>query len=125
MSRIITSVCLMLAISVYSVFAAFVIRNENDKLSQIVAEISMHNQNGDTEKTSAAAERLNGEWNRFERKMSVFVRDDKLGVISASVARIEPYVTEANDELEAELQNISRQLELLYRTELPTWYNIL
>lgn len=125
MSRIITSVCLMLAISVYSVFAAFVIHNENDKLSQVVAEISMHNQNGDTEKTSAAAERLNDEWNKFEKKMSVFVRDDKLNIISSSVARIEPYVTEANDELEAELQNISRQLELLYRTELPTWYNIL
>lgn len=125
MSRIITSVCLMLAIMAYSAFAAFVIRNENDELSQIVAEISMHNQNGDTEKTSAAAERLNDEWYRFERKMSVFVRDDKLNIISASVARVKPYVTEANDELEAELQNISRQLELLYRTELPTWYNIL
>lgn len=125
MSRIITSVCLMLAIMAYSAFAAFVIRNENDELSQIVAEISMHNQNGDTEKTSAAAERLNDEWYKFERKMSVFVRDDKLNIISASVARVKPYVTEANDELEAELQNISRQLELLYRTELPTWYNIL
>lgn len=125
MSRIVTSVCLMAAIMIYSVFAAFVIRSENDELSQIVDEISMHNQNGDTEKTSAAAEKLNGEWHRFERKMSVFVRDDKLSIISASVARVKPYVTEANDELEAELQNISRQLELLYRTELPTWYNIL
>ena len=115
----------MLAIMIYSVFVAFVIRNENRELLQIIDEISMHDQNGDSEKASAAAEKLNGEWYRFERKMSVFVRDDKLNIISASVARVKPYVTEANDELKAELQNISRQLELLYRTELPTWYNIL
>ena len=115
----------MLAIMLYSVFAAFVIHNENDNISRIIDEISMHDQNGDSEKASDAAEKLGDEWYRFERKMSVFVRDDKLNIISASVARVKPYVTEANDELEAELQNISRQLELLYRTELPTWYNIL
>lgn len=115
----------MLAIAIYSVFAAFVIRNENDELSQIIDEISMHDQNDDSEKAYAAAERLNDKWYKFERKISIFVSDDKLNIISASVARVKPYVTDANDELKAELQNISRQLELLYRTELPTWYNIL
>lgn len=125
MSRIITAVCLMLAITLYSVFAAFVIHNENHKISQIVDEISMHNKNGDSEKASAAAERLNTEWDKFEIIMTVFVRSDKINNLSSSVARVKPYVTEANDELEAELQNISSQLDLLYRAELPTWYNIL
>ena len=125
MSRVKTAVCLMLAIMLYAVFAAFVIRHENGELSQIIDEISMHNLSGDSEKASAAAEKLNDEWYRFERKMSIFVRDDKLNIISSSVARVKPYVTEANDELEAELQNVRRQIELLYRTELPTWYNIL
>lgn len=125
MSRIITAVCLMLAITLYSVFAAFVIHNENHKISQIVDEISMHNKNGDSEKASAAAERLNTEWDKFEIIMTVFVRSDKINTISSAVARVKPYVTEANDELEAELQNINRQLDLLYRAELPTWYNIL
>lgn len=125
MSRIIIAVCLMLAIMLYSVFAAFVIHNENDNILQIIDEISMHNKNGDSEKAFAAAERLNTEWDKFEIIMTVFVRSDKINTISSSVARVKPYVTEANDELEAELQNISSQIELLYRTELPTWYNIL
>lgn len=125
MSRIITAVCLMLSITLYSVFAAFVIHNENHKISQIVDEISMHNKNGDSEKASAAAERLNTEWDKFEIIMTVFVRSDKINNLSSSVARVKPYVTEANDELEAELKNISSQLDLLYRAELPTWYNIL
>ncbi|MCM1024627.1 MAG: DUF4363 family protein [Prevotella sp.] len=125
MSRVVTSVCLMLAIMAYSVFAAFVIRNENGKISAIIGEINLYEQSGDVEKASAAADRLNENWFRFERKMSVFVRDDKLNTISASVARVKPYITEANDELDAELRHISRQLELLYRAELPAWYNIL
>lgn len=125
MSRIVTSVCLMLAIMAYSVFAVLVIRNENMELSAIIGEINLHEQGGDVEKASAAADELNEKWYSFERKMSVFVRDDRLNTISASVARVKPYITEANDELDAELRNISRQLELLYRTELPTWYNIL
>lgn len=125
MSRVITSFCLILAIAVYSAVAACIIKNENEKLSDIIEEISLHDQNGDSEKASAAAERLDREWHTFERKMSVFVRDDKLNTISIAVARVKPYVTDANDELQAELKNIDRQLELLYRTELPTWYNIL
>ncbi len=125
MNRVITSVCLMAAVIAYSIAAIFVIRHENSELIGIIDEISVFNQNGDSEKASAAAEVLSLEWYTFERRMSVFVRDDKLNTISASVARVKPYIEEANDELDAELQNISRQLTILYRTELPVWYNIL
>ncbi len=125
MSRLITSVCLMLAIAAYSVFAAFVIKDENEELDSIIEEITAYTQYNDVEKASEAADKLNKKWDKFERKMSVFVRDDKLNTISTSVSRVKPYLEEANDELDAELRNISRQLDLLYRMELPTWYNIL
>lgn len=125
MKRVVMAVCLILAIIAYSVAAALIIRHENAELISVIDEISAYSEKGDSEKASAAAEVLNLEWYDFERKMSAFVRDDKLNTISASVARIKPYIEEANDELEAELQNISRQLTILYRAELPMWYNIL
>lgn len=115
----------MLAIIAYSVFAVFVIKDENGELDSIIEEITAYSQNNDTEKASAAADKLNKEWGKFERKMSIFVRDDKLNTISTSVSKVKPYLEETNDELDAELRNISRQLDLLYRMELPTWYNIL
>ena len=57
--------------------------------------------------------------------MSIFVADEKLNNISSSVAKIPGFVAEANDELDAELDSIRRQLRLLCRGELPVWYNLL
>ncbi len=125
MNRVIMSVCLMLAIIFYSTASAFIIGHENNKLISVIDEISAYSEKGDSEKAVAAAELLSLEWYKYERRMSVLVRDDKLNTISASVARIKPYIEEANDELDAELQNISRHLTIIYRTELPMWYNIL
>ncbi len=125
MNRVITACCLIAAIILYSASAALIIRSENAELIEIIGQISECNEKGDSENASAAAQRLNYKWRSFERKMSVFVRDDKLNSISTSVARISPYIDEANDELDAELQNIRRQLTLIYRGELPAWYNIL
>ncbi len=125
MNRVIMSVCLMLAIIFYSTASAFIIGHENNKLISVIDEISAYSEKGDSEKAVAAAELLSLEWYKYERRMSVLVRDDKLNTISASVARIKPYIEEANDELDAELQNISRHLTIIYRTELPIWYNIL
>lgn len=125
MSRLITSVCLILAIIAYSVCAAFVIKDENSELNEIIDSIRTQNENDDTVGAAKSADRLNEKWERFERKMSVLVKDDKLNNISTSVSRVKPYIEEANDELDAELRNITRQLDLLYRMELPLWYNIL
>lgn len=109
----------------YSAAAVLIIRRENRELIAVTDEIIEYNKNGDSEKASEAAVRLNEGWHKFERSMSVFIRDDKLNSLSASVARIEPYIMSANDELEAELHNVRRQLTLIYRSELPAWYNIL
>ena len=125
MNRVITAVLIIAAIIGYSAFAAWVIRNENEELIAITGEIAGFNKNEDTANAKAAAERLTEKWNDFEKKMSLFVRDDKLNTLSMSVSKVSPYVTAANDELDAELESIERQLRLIYRSELPLWYNIL
>ena len=124
MNRVIVSFFLMVGIVLCAVGSAAVIRNENRELIEIIDEIILYSENGDNGKASAAAERLSAEWNDFERKMSVLVRDDKLNAISASVAKIEPYADGENEELTAELNSIRRQLYIIYRGELPVWYSI-
>ena len=124
MNRVIVSFCLLVGIVLCAVGSAEGIRNENDELIEIIDEIILYSENGDDGMASAAAEKLSVKWNDFERKMSLLVRDDKLNTVSASVARIKPYVSDANDELAAELQNIRKQLSIIYRSELPVWYNI-
>ncbi|MBP1561393.1 MAG: DUF4363 family protein [Oscillospiraceae bacterium] len=125
MKRVILAFCLIGTVMAYSAAAVLIIRSESRELIEVTDEIIEYNKSGDSEKASEAAVMLNEKWHEFERSMSVFVRDDKLNNLSASVARVEPYIQSANDELEAELQNVRRQLTLIYRSELPAWYNIL
>lgn len=124
MSRVITAFSIIAAIIAYSVFAAFVIRNESSELISITNEIKELNKINDAVNADAAAEKLMEQWYDFEKKMSIFVRDDKLSELSKAVSKVRPYITDANDELNAELENIDRQLWLIYRSELPVWYNI-
>ena len=124
MSRVVTAFSIIVAIIAYLVFAAFIIRNESSELISITDEIKDLNKINDAVNADAAAEKLTEQWYDFEKKMSIFIRDDKLNELSRSVSKVRPYITDANDELNAELENIDRQLWLIYRSELPTWYNI-
>lgn len=125
MKRVVIAAAIIAAIMVYSASAAVIIKNRNSELIAVTEEISEYNKTGDSEKAAAAADMLQKKWYAFEREMSVFVRDDKLNNLSASVAKIPSYIAAANDELDAELESIHRQLNIIYRSELPTWYNIL
>lgn len=125
MKRVVIAAAIIAAIMVYSTSAAVIIKNRNSELIAVTEEIREYNKAGDSEKAAAAADVLQNKWYAFEREMSVFVRDDKLSALSASVAKIPSYITSANDELDAELESIHRQLNIIYRSELPTWYNIL
>lgn len=125
MNRVVIAAAIIAAIMVYSASAVVIIKNRNSELIAVTEEIREYNKIGDSEKAAAAADVLQNKWYAFEREMSVFVRDDKLSTLSASVAKIPSYINSANDELDAELESIHRQLNIIYRSELPTWYNIL
>ena len=125
MNRVVIAAAIIAAIMVYSASAVVIIKNRNSELIEVTEEIREYNKIGDSEKAAAAADVLQNKWYAFEREMSVFVRDDKLSTLSASVAKIPSYINSANDELDAELESIHRQLNIIYRSELPTWYNIL
>lgn len=124
MKRVIISAAIIAAIMVYSAAAPIIVKQRNSELIAVTEEIREYNKQGYSEKAAAAADVLQKEWYAFEREMSVLLRDDRLNTVSASVAKIPSYITAANDELDAELESIRRQLELIYRTELPMWYNI-
>ncbi len=125
MKRFVTALVLISAIIVYSVIASVCLFGWQDIITDTIDEIKLYNEKGDSEKTSAAADELTDEWSRLEKKMSIFLRDEKLNNISSAVAKVPQFVTEANDELDAELESIRRQLKLLCRGELPLWYNLL
>ena len=125
MKRVIIAFGLVFAIIAYSVTAAVCLRGWCNEITALIDNVAEQNKSGDSGKTSAAADGLSREWRLLEKKMSMFVCDEKLNSISSSVAKVPQFVSEANDELDAELESIRRQVNLLYRGELPLWYNLL
>ncbi len=125
MKRVKAAFVLIGAIILYSVIASVCLVNWQSGITEIIDEIKIYNTSGDIGKISAAADKLTDEWTSLEKKMSIFVCDEKLNNISSSVAKVPQFVKEANDELDAELESIRRQLKLLCRGELPLWYNLL
>lgn len=125
MKRFVVALILIAVIVSYSVIAAFCLNSWQTDVTGIIDEIQLYSENGGEENASVAADKLIDEWIVIEKKMSIFVADEKLNNISSSVAKIPGFVAEANDELDAELDSIRRQLRLLCRGELPVWYNLL
>jgi len=125
MKRFVIALILIAVIVSYSVIAAFCLNSWQADVTGIIDEIQLYSENGGEENASVAADKLIDEWIVIEKKMSIFVADEKLNNISSSVAKIPGFVAEANDELDAELDSIRRQLRLLCRGELPVWYNLL
>ena len=125
MKRVKAAFALVGAIILYSVIASLCLVNWQKDISEAIDIIEFYNEKGDSGNASAAADELTYTWAKLEKKMSIFVCDEKLNNISSSVAKVPQFVTEANDELDAELESIRRQLKLICRGELPLWYNLL
>lgn len=125
MKRVKAAFVLIAAIVLYSVIASVCLANWQSDIDVIIDKIRFYNEKGDSGNASAVADELTYEWAKLEKKMSIFVCDEKLNNISSSVSKVPQFVTEANDELDAELESIRRQLNLLCRGELPLWYNLL
>lgn len=125
MKRTITAFVLLAAIMIWSVTGIFIVRKENNDLIGVIESIEVYCENDDMKSAEEIAETLEKMWKSYERKMSLIVADEKLKDLSIAVSKVKPYCRDANDELLAELENIKRQLELVYKSELPFWYNIL
>lgn len=125
MKRTITAFVLLAAIIIWSVMGIFIVRKENSVLVGIIENIKVCCENDDMINAEQLAGQLEIVWKRYERKMSLIVADEKLTDLSIAISKVKPYCRDANDELLAELENIKRQLELVYKAELPFWYNIL
>ncbi|MGN0603659.1 MAG: DUF4363 family protein [Oscillospiraceae bacterium] len=125
MKRTITAFVLLIAIVIWSVLGIFIVQKENSSLVDVIKRIESCCEEDDMQEAEELAVKLESLWKKYERKMSLIVADEKLTELSMSISKIRPYCRDANDELLAELENIKRQLELVYKSELPLWYNIL
>ena len=113
------------AIILYSVSALMLIKNENSRIISKLDEIQSYCEKDDMSSAEQQAAELESIWFSYEKKMSFVVKDDKLHELNTTVAKIRTYCEEANDETEAEIQNVRHQLNLVLNSETPYWYNVM
>ncbi len=125
MNRVIIALVLVCGILGYSFVAVFVTKNQNEKLYVLLDGIEENVEIQNAEKAYKFATKLDETWNEYEEDMAFIIRDDRLHTLSQTISKIRPYIVDSNDEISAEIQNVRSQLEFIYKSEIPFWYNII
>lgn len=125
MKRIAISVILLSVIFIFSFSAIFIIKHKNKELTSILSEVQVLTENKQYDKAALKAEELSAVWEKYEKTMLLFVKDEKVNEINISISKIKPFIKEQNEELPGELLNVLNNLNYIYKSEIPFWYNIL
>lgn len=125
MARVKIALWLTIGIMIYSTCTLFILNYQNNKFKDIVEQVQILYDSGDRQAALEKSNELNDAWHRYERAVTVIVHDDHLQQLNVSVARITPLLANDSDELTAEIQSIYHELDQIYESEFPTWYNIL
>lgn len=125
MKRIITAIVILCVMSAACFWSVGLVDNFTDKLFELIDEVETAFEDGDTEKSSKAAEKLHNEWSKF-LDTAILVND--LGhslEITSSIAEIYSFAQEGNEELYAACDRAAAQLEMFRNMQTPTFMKIL
>ena len=122
--RLIISLAVFVLIGTLSFFSENHIRTEKEQITALLDEIANAGENKDMQTVYEKTEQLEEMWTESRRRLSCLVREEKLNDLSEVITKIQPYSEEANDELEAEINNVRYQLNQMYLAEIPSWENI-
>ena len=125
MIRVKIAVWLMLGILAYSIASLFILDSRNDELKARLHEVRRLYDSGDIDGALRESNVLNDMWHEYEKAVTVIIHDDQLDQLNASIARITPLIADGSDELIAEIQTVFHEIDQIYESEFPTWYNIL
>lgn len=125
MKRIITAIVILCVMSAGCFWSVGIVDKFTDKLFGLIEEVEDAFENGDTEKSSKAAENLQNEWTKF---MDTAILVNDLGhslEITSSIAEIYSFAQEGNEELYAACDRAAAQLEMFRSMQTPTFMKIL
>lgn len=122
--RLVISLAVFALITIFSFLSAEIIGYEKEQLTALLDEIAAAGESEDMQTVYEKTELLETRWTESRKKLSVLVREEKLNELSEVITKIQPYGEEANDELEAEINNVRYQLNQMYFSEIPSWENI-
>lgn len=124
MSRVYTSVTIVLSIIIMSISYLSMMKHEYKKYDKLISEIEYCVENDMTENAIEKSELLSSEWNNSAKKLSFFVSNTILDEITDSSAKITPLIRSSSDEIIAETEFLKKRLKRIYSRDMPYIYNI-
>lgn len=125
MNRIITSVVLLAVMAAGCFGTVGYVDRFSEKLIDKIDEVEQAFIENDTERSSKAAEELQGEWHRF-MEFAVLIND--LGhslEITSAIAQVYSFAQEGNEELYAACDCAQALIEVFRDMQTPTVWKIL
>ena len=125
MGRLIISICLLAVMSAGCFWSVFEVNRRTDELSDMVSQTEQAFVDGNKEKCISAAEKLRKQWDRFV-EIGILVNDLGHAVeITSSIAEINSFAQEQNEELYAACDRAQAQIKLFKDMQTPTIWKIL
>ncbi|MCH5196916.1 MAG: DUF4363 family protein [Oscillospiraceae bacterium] len=125
MKRIVISAVILVVMSVGCFYSVSVSCDFTDKLIEQIHEIEDSFEKNDIEAANNAAKRLNEEWGEFV-DFAILINDLGLAVdITSSLAEIQSFAEDANDEIYASCDRAEAQIDLFRDMQMPTLWKIL
>ncbi|MCH5209155.1 MAG: DUF4363 family protein [Oscillospiraceae bacterium] len=125
MKRIVISIVILAVMSVGCFYSVRVSCDFTDKLIEQIHEIEDSFEKNDIEAANNAAKRLNKEWGEFV-DFAILINDLGLAVdITSSLAEIQSFAEDANDEIYASCDRAEAQIDLFRDMQMPTLWKIL
>ena len=125
MKRVKAAAVLIVIIMILSVGSLFILSHLNRNFKDKLFEIRTAYESGDTATAQSLADRLEDEWHRYEKNVTVLVHNDELKEIALSVSKISPFIADDSDEVIGEINSACNQIDRLYEEEFPDLHNIL
>lgn len=122
MKRIIIITVLIVSILAGSVLSLWFTKRTIGQMHVLEESIRTAQENGKSMQTET--ERFCRYWDRCYDKLSLIENSDELEIIDESISRLNAIAENSPEEMNAELDSICRQLDMLYQNQLPSFYSV-
>ena len=119
LTRVKISVLILFLLIVFSIISGLWVNQSCNGLLKAVENVQAFAQADEVESAAEAADQLRQMWEHFRKTANVIVKSDKLSEIDRICSRIEPLLTEESDEINAELDELSKMISVLRDGEAP------
>ena len=126
MNRIWAAIVIIVMLVGMCIFGTVMTDRMTTDISTSLLKISDAIREGDSQKAESLSKSANKDWQKYHKRMSMYIPHDRLEEISQTMAVLPTMIVcGSNEDAQAECARAQEQIRHVFGTELPTMDNIL